>query len=126
MKQVFTLSFLLLAFSLFSQEKVVTPAENNTNGSTQAAEPTRTAASSTQIRSTAAVKSAFDLDDRYMGRTAEFLANLTVTQLPSDFPVYEKQWSLREYNQVVTAFYRNHMDIVRESVKKKLKITPEN
>jgi hypothetical protein len=123
MKQFFTLSLLLFSFSVFSQRTVskddpAPAATSETNAVTQQ----RTSATSSQIRTSEPAKLPYDVNDKYMGRAAEFIGNLTVSELPHDFPVYEKQWSLKEYNQVVLAFYYNHMDIVREPVKEKLKL----
>jgi hypothetical protein len=128
MKQIFTLSLVLCGFAAFSQQKsertntsqpVVS--EQQKNEST-VAPITRTAPMSAQARTSEPAPLPYDVNDKYMGRAAEFLGNLTVSKLPSDFPVYEKQWSLKEYNGVVTAFYYNHLDIVREGVRKKLEL----
>lgn len=128
MKQILTLSILLVSISVFAQQKNVakeTPATNRVEPiKAQSADAgvgsPRTAASSSQSRTAEPAPLPYNVDDRYMGRKEEFLGNLTVKELPADFPVYEKQWSLKEYNQVVTAFYYNHMDIVKENVKTKL------
>jgi len=126
MKQIFTLSLVLCCFAAFSQQKserpntaqpVVSEQQKSENTITPV---TRTAPMSAQVRTSEPVPLPYDVNDKYMGRAAEFLGNLTVSQLPSDFPVYEKQWTLKEYNGVVTAFYYNHLDIVKEGVKRKL------
>jgi hypothetical protein len=122
MKQILTLSFLLIGLNVFSQQQKVSSPE--VKGAEPAANKentiTRTPGTSSQVRATEPVKSPYDVNDRYMGRSAEFLSNLTVSELPADFPVYEKQWGLKEYNQVVDAYYRNHLNIVNEKVKAKL------
>jgi hypothetical protein len=66
------------------------------------------------------VKSPIDENDTYMGRKAEFLGNLTVSELPSDFPVYDKSYGLRYYNNLVDNFYGSHKDILQEKVKVKI------
>ncbi|MDF2438177.1 MAG: hypothetical protein K0Q95_2553 [Bacteroidota bacterium] len=121
MKHFFTLFLLFLSIALIGQEKASVPAESTTGRSGQSAVSARSAATSTQIRTSEPVKLPYDLNDRYMGRASEFLGNLTVSQLPADFPVYEKTMGLKEYDQAVEAFYYKHMDIVREPVKEKLK-----
>ncbi|MDQ3047161.1 MAG: hypothetical protein M3R27_06400 [Bacteroidota bacterium] len=62
----------------------------------------------------------YDVNDKYMGRKAEFLNNLTVNELPADFPVYNKSLDLKQYNAIVDEFYRNHPGILKEHVKKKV------
>jgi len=129
MKQIFTLSLVLFSFTVFSQQnaaskqssaKELTKPQSSPQTTEVPSENPRTAATSAQSRTSEPVKPPYDVNDKYMGRKNEFLGNLIVAELPADFPVYEKQWSLREYNQVVTAFYYNHLDIVKEKVKNKL------
>jgi hypothetical protein len=128
MKQICTLSLVLFSFAAFSQQREVSkngtqPIPNNQKAtSTQVADNPRTSGSSVQVRTSEPVVLPYNVDDKYMGRAAEFLGNLTVSELPADFPVYEKQWDLKTYNEVVTAFYHNHLDIVRENVRKKLEL----
>lgn len=59
-------------------------------------------------------------DDIYMGRKAEFLGNLTVSELPSDFPKYDKSYGMRYYNNLVDNFYSSHMDILKPAVRQKM------
>jgi hypothetical protein len=124
MKHIFTLSLILLSISLFGQERSLAPSENNVIGNSEMTGPTRTVATSAQSRTSEPVRTPYDVNDKYMGRAEEFLGNLTVTSLPADFPVFQKHTNLKDYNQLVTAFYLSHMDIVREAVKQKLR-TPE-
>lgn len=77
----------------------------------------RTSASSVKAESSPLP---YNVNDKYMGRRDEFLNNLTVTELPADFPVYEKQWGLKEYNAVVDAYYMNHMELLKPKVKQKV------
>ncbi|MCW3086385.1 MAG: hypothetical protein JWP12_3751 [Bacteroidetes bacterium] len=150
MKQLFTLSFLLFGLTVFSQQKTaakqqpskaqstapaakpvpaakstaaVTPtaeikpaATTETQPSTNTPDP-RTAASSSQSR---AVALPYNVDDKYMGRKDEFLNDITLPELPADFPVYEKEWSLKEYNQVVDAYFINHKEILKDRVREKV------
>ena len=150
MKQIFTVLFLLVGLTVFSQQKAatkqtaakpqstasaaktapvvkpaVTPAAAEikpavttaeASSSTDAPSP-RTAASSSQTR---AVPLPYDVDDKYMGRKDEFLNDIVLSELPSDLPVYEKQWSLKEYNQVVDAYFINHKDILKDRVRDKI------
>jgi hypothetical protein len=124
MKQILTLSFLLIGLNVFSQQqKESSPEVKGAETSTDKENaPARTAGTSSQSRVTEPVKLQYDVNDKYMGRSAEFLGNLTVSELPKDFPLYEKQWSLKEYNEVVLAFYYNHQEILRESVMEKIKM----
>ncbi len=61
-----------------------------------------------------------DENDTYMGRTSEFLGNLTVSELPSDFPKYDKSYGLKYYNNLVDNFYGSHKDILKDGVRKKI------
>ena len=65
-------------------------------------------------------KSPVDEDDIYMGRKAEFLSNLTVSELPVDFPKYDKSYGLRYYNNLVDNFYFTHKNILKDGPKQKL------
>lgn len=60
-----------------------------------------------------------DENDPYQGRKAEFLNNLTVSELPSDFPKYDKSLGIRGYNQMVDNYYINHLNILKPAVKAK-------
>src|ERR1035437_458333 len=67
-----------------------------------------------------AYKNPIDENDVYMGRKDEFLGNLTVNELPADFPKYEKSYGLRYYNNIVDNFYASHKDILKEKVRQKI------
>ena len=82
----------------------------------------RSAATSSQSRSVAIAPLPYNVDDKYMGRRDEFLNDITLPELPADFPAYEKQWSLKEYNQVVDAYFLNHKDILKDRVREKLEM----
>ena len=82
----------------------------------------RSGSSSAQVNTQPVAPPPYDMEDKYMGRKAEFLGLLTVDQLPTDFPAYEKQWSLKEYNQVVDAYLMNHQDILKPRVKEKIQL----
>jgi hypothetical protein len=127
MKQIYTLSFLLFSFTAFSQTKSANANSPEKSAIEQKSRETpsntvRNSSVSAQGRVSQPAPLPYDVNDKYMGRGEEFLANLTVDKLPGDFPLYEKQWSLKEYNQVVLAFYYNHLDIVKEGVRKKLEL----
>ncbi len=66
--------------------------------------------------------STFQLDenDPYQGRKAEFLNQLIINELPADFPKYEKWMGVKHYNQIIDDYYRNHLDILKETVKNKI------
>jgi hypothetical protein len=131
MKQVFTLFFLLVGIAVFSQQKQNTEARTTSTTTTttitsESKDQTvpvagqRTAASSSQTRTSAANPVSYDVNDPYLGRKAEFLKNLTVPELPVDFPTYQKQWSYEDYNQVVDAYYKQHKEILTEKVKARI------
>lgn len=73
-------------------------------------------------KSTGGAPAALDENDPYMGRKEEFLSRLTVTELPKDFPKYEKSYGVSGYNDVVDNYYRTHGSIVKDWVKQKLNI----
>ncbi|MCW3072318.1 MAG: hypothetical protein JWO44_2208 [Bacteroidetes bacterium] len=133
MKQVFTLSFLLLSLSVFSQQKntAAKQAPTTTVTTQPASQETpvnpRAAATSSQVKSTETAPLPYDVNDKYMGRRAEFLNSMIVSELPADFPPYEKQWNLKEYNQVVDAYFSNHRDLLKDRVKEKIDLQyPKN
>jgi hypothetical protein len=128
MKQIFTLSLILLGFTAFSQQKNAGDKTSSSTSTEQKNTETtnnavRNSSVSVQSRTSQATPLPYNVDDKYMGRKAEFLGNLTVTELPSDFPVYEKQLDLKAYNNLVTSYYLNHMNIVRKEVRQKLEST---
>jgi hypothetical protein len=61
-----------------------------------------------------------DENDPYQGRREEFLSQITLKELPSDFPKYEKWMGVRHYNNIITEYYKKHLDIVTPKVKEKL------
>ena len=63
--------------------------------------------------------SSINEDDIYQGRQNEILSNLTVKQIPVDFPKYEKGKGIIWYNGQMDNYYRNHPDITTEMVRKK-------
>ena len=61
-----------------------------------------------------------DENDPYQGRKDEFLSNLTVKELPADFPKYDKSYGVGGYNTLIDQFYMTHQDILIESVRRKM------
>lgn len=59
-------------------------------------------------------------DDYYQGRKMEFLAQITLKELPNDFPKYEKWMGVRNYNQIIDEYYKKHLDILIPSLRQKL------
>ena len=72
------------------------------------------------VTSKPVTKSPIDEDDIYMGRKAEFLGNMTVTELPADFPKYDKSYGQRYYNNLVDNFYESHKTILKDFVRMKI------
>lgn len=49
----------------------------------------------------------FQLDENgpaYQGRTEEFLSQITLKELPLDFPKYEKWMGVRHYNEIISDY----------------------
>jgi hypothetical protein len=107
MRSILTLFFVFSAIGAFAQART-SDQQTNSRGSS----------SSSQVRESAPLP--YNVDDKYMGRKAEFLGNTILADLPADFPVYDKKWSLKDYNKVVDAYYSKHLDILKESVKQKI------
>lgn len=59
-------------------------------------------------------------EDSYQGRQKEILNNLTVKEIPTDFPKYQKGKGVKWYNEQMDNYYRTHPAIVTELVRKKL------
>jgi hypothetical protein len=76
----------------------------------------------TQSSSKQAAANSFQLneDDQYQGRKDEFLSQLIIKEIPTDFPKYEKWMGVRHYNEIIEEYYKKHLDIVTEIVKSKL------
>ena len=120
-KKIIFLAFLLFAFGA--------KAQTQNKSSQQSAKPTQEKRSVGMVHSEPTVAkqvqttgSGYQLDenDPYQGRTQEFLSLLTVKELPSDFPKYNKNLGLGGYNALLDEFLATHKDIVIESVKRKL------
>ncbi len=114
MKKVITSLFIMIGIGAFAQERSATSSNNASQS------PQRSGSSSTQTKTTEATPLPYDVNDKYMGRKDEFLNSMIVTELPADFPVYDKQWGVKEYNAVIDAYFMTHMDILKERVKQKV------
>lgn len=133
-KVLFTFCFLSLSQILLSQEsklksnnedsKLSVKSGNSTNN-----EPALKARVSTNgtYKSNASQGidtqgKSFQLDenDQYQGRKEEFLSQITLKELPNDFPKYEKWMGVRHYNELIDDYYKKHLDILIPTVKQKL------
>lgn len=120
MKKIFSVLFLsasigMLAQTSASKQEQTTPQNSVPNSGNQ-----RTVASSVRSESSALIVKSYDENDMYMGRKNEFLNAMTVKELPPDFPKYQKEWSVKDYNAVVDAYYTTHLDILKEKPKQKI------
>lgn len=136
MRSTLTLLLVFASVSLWAQERVKTDSKSGkTTTTTITASPTNTGTSeqinqNPTVESRGAATSAqvsssplpYDVEDKYMGRRNEFLNYMTVTELPADFPIYDKAWGVKEYNAVVEAYCVNHQDILKERVKQKIQM----
>lgn len=139
MKQLFTLLFFSSAIFLVAQTKTQTTTTSDNNvvpSQTEIkVEPASTSPASTNTQSdnlpnprsaSSSTQShiailPYDVTDKYMGRKNEFLNLIILTDLPSDFPLYDPRWSLDDYNQVVDAYFIMHKEILKDKPKEKLK-----
>lgn len=127
-KILFTICFLIANQILLSQESKskqvsgqnATP-KNEVVLKSKVLTNTNTTTTSTQKQVDTQGKS-FQLDenDFYQGRKEEFLSQITLKELPADFPKYEKWMGVRHYNEVISDYYKKHLDILIPSVKQKL------
>ncbi|MGZ4054802.1 MAG: hypothetical protein ACXVDZ_03280 [Bacteroidia bacterium] len=123
MKILITACLTIVSLSILGQNKTT-----NTSSSKTAPQATnsRTSASSSKAQTTAvaaqpaATQLPYDVNDKYMGRKEEFLFMTTLKELPSDFPLYDKQWGVKEYNGVIEAYFMQHIDILKDNVKPKI------
>jgi hypothetical protein len=131
MKKIFFYSLSLLILSSFTelnaQESKPVPNDNPAlkeaaiKAKAQRMETQKNKPAPAQLAVTKpASKSPIDENDIYMGRKAEFLSNLTVNDLPTDFPKYDKSYGLRYYNNLVDNFYFTHKDILKDGPRQKL------
>lgn len=121
MKQIITLLFILLSVCTFAQTKSTNqqvPVNDVRQVGSQTNSRTNTNSAQTQVKPVTPLP--YDVNDKYMGRKDEFLNSMIISELPSDFPVYDKQWGVKEYNGVVDAYYMTHMDILKDRVKQKI------
>lgn len=132
MKKIKTLSTLLLLLSgVYSIQAQVSsaPAGNNaalkeaalkSNKHNSNKKEAKSQNGSSTIKSPTSTNFQLDENDPYQGRKAEFLNQLIVSEMPADFPKYEKWMGVKHYNQIIDDYYRNHLDILKEKVKNKL------
>lgn len=59
-------------------------------------------------------------NDPYQGRKEEFLAQITLKELPADFPKYEKWMGVKHYNEIIDEYYKKHLDILIPVLRQKL------
>ncbi len=60
-----------------------------------------------------------DENDKYMGKQQEYLNMITLNEIPSDFPQYQKGWTFVEYDNKVEKYFKDHKDIIKEAYKAK-------
>ena len=128
MKKIKSLVTLMLTISFFSISQNLLSQENNSNRvGDKPRGTTKTRVSASDNNSTVQKRvdtngKSFQLDenDPYQGRKEEFLSQITLKELPSDFPKYEKWMGVRHYNEVISDYYKKHLEILIPSVKQKL------
>ena len=124
MKRILTLSFLLFSIAAFAQQKAAkqpaaaTPAPSSETQRT--ADQDARAGMAVKARTTQPAPLPYDVNDMYMGRKNEFLNQMIVSELPADFPIYRKGWSLTDYNQVVHDYYINHKELLTQNMLNKI------
>ena len=135
-KILFTICFLCLSQILISQENNSKNVSKNPKGNSKEGQlntndnihksrvsGTENHNSSTNLQKQVDTKGkSFQLDenDYYQGRKEEFLSQITLKELPLDFPKYEKWMGVKSYNQIIDEYYRKHLDILKPIVKNKL------
>lgn len=120
MKKIFIVLFVFASAGMWAQTSVSkqeaiipqNPSANPPNA--------RSLESSIKVESSAPIVKPYDEKDMYMGRKNEFLNSMIVKELPADFPKYQKEWSVKDYNLVVDAYYMSHLDILKEKPKEKI------
>ncbi|MBK6985242.1 MAG: hypothetical protein IPH32_11025 [Bacteroidetes bacterium] len=129
MKKIKSLATLLLTIAFFSTSQCLFSQESNSNrGGEKSRGTTKTRVSNADNNNSNVQKrvdtngKSFQLDenDAYQGRTEEFLSQITLKELPQDFPKYEKWMGVRHYNEIISDYYKKHLDILIPSVKQKL------
>jgi len=119
MRIIITSFLLFIGVTAWSQTINRTqPGANPPSGTTTTDQPAVQRAVQTQVKETSNL--AYDVNDRYMGRKNEFLNSMIVSELPEDFPVYDRIWSVKDYSAVVEAYYANHMNLLKDRVKEKM------
>lgn len=124
MKRILTLSFFLFSIAAFSQQKAAKqPAAATPVSSSEAqriAEQEARAGMAVKARTTEPAPLPYDVNDMYMGRKNEFLRQMVVSELPADFPVYRREWSLMDYNLAVEAYYLSHKELLTQNALNKI------
>jgi hypothetical protein len=121
-KLILIISFFSISHVLLSQESNEKHSETKPRGATKTkVSPADNNSASVQKRvDTGGTSFQIDENDPYQGRKEEFLSQITLKELPTDFPKYEKWMGIRHYNEVISEYYQKHLDIVTPSVRHKL------
>lgn len=130
-KVIVLIAIFSFAYSAFSQTTSA-PAGNNPSlkeaalkANQKKQQQKNNASSTTTLNSSKKVETIpnnfqIDENDQYQGRREEFLSQMIVKEIPSNFPKYEKWMGVRHYNEIIEEYYKQHLDIVTEKVKNKL------
>lgn len=135
MKTLFIICFFSISQYVFSQQNNPKHVGESSQNTEKKSSSSNTSQLKTKVSTSSAVAKnnntqpqvdtqgkSFQLDenDMYQGRKEEFLSQLTVKELPSDFPKYEKWMGVRHYNEAISDYYKKHLDILIPSVKQKM------
>ena len=119
MKKIFSILFLCASIGLSAQNAK----PEQINSQTPKKKPAiQHPAGSVKTQTSPSYVKPYDENDIYMGRTKEFLNQMIVDKLPDDFPKYQKEWSVKDYNAVIDAYYTTHLNILKENTKQKILI----
>lgn len=118
MKNILTACLMIASLTAFAQNNATNTQQNTNPPASQ--DRTARSSSKTQVTTAPSEPLPYDVNDKYMGRKDEFLFMTTLKELPSDFPVYAKQWGVKEYNGVIESYFMNHIDILKDNVKPKI------
>ncbi|MCC6182779.1 MAG: hypothetical protein IT237_13210 [Bacteroidia bacterium] len=128
MKIIYALAIILMSITfstkLYSQEKRIT---NNNSTLEQVAQKKyaekKNALKTKQVTSSSRVGTsnykAIDENDSYLGKKEEYLRMITLNELPSDFPKYQKGMSFVEYDNLTNQYFKNHISILKEAYRAK-------
>lgn len=109
-------------FTILFAIPIAINAQTNRDSGTDKSKEIVVSKSSNTVSKQATVQ--LDENDQYQGREEEFKRLFISETIPSDFPKYSKSYGIKGYNQMIDYYCMQHLNLLKEPVRKKLEGRP--